>query len=120
MSSTANRFGPVHRQLAAYGESWKQDHAEAMACRDWEDAIAVGINIFRMLREREGSWRDQVFRGALAYADEDNLDHQARFGDWLTTTRGVLADILPRLEQRFGTVEGAADLRACVAQAEAL
>src|SRR5947209_2352461 len=118
MSSTANRFGPVHRQLAAYGESWKQDHAEAMACRDWEDAIAVGINIFGMLREREQAWRDQVFRGAVPFSDDDNLDHLARFGHWLETTREFLADILPGLEKRFGAVEGIDELHRCAQLAE--
>jgi hypothetical protein len=37
-----------------------------MACSDWEDAMAVGINIFQMLRQREHAWRDQVFRGVTA------------------------------------------------------
>jgi hypothetical protein len=120
MSAVERRQSPVYRQLEAYGESWTKDHDAAMACRDWEDAIAVGINIFQMLREREQSWRDQVFRGVLPYSEEDNLDQQRRFGDWLRTTREVLTETLPRLEQRFGTVEGATELRACAEQAEAI
>ena len=118
MSAAERRRSPVYRQLEAYGESWKRDHYQAMACRDWEDAIAVGINIFQMVREREQAWRDHVFRGVRAFSEDDNLDHQTRFANWLDTTREVLADILPQLEQRFGAVEGAAQLRACAELAE--
>jgi predicted anti-sigma-YlaC factor YlaD len=120
MGAVERRHSPVYRQLEAYEESWKQDHKEAMACRDWEDAIAVGINIFHMLQEREQVWRDQVFRGALPYSEEDNLDHQARFASWLDTTRQVVAEILAGLEKRFGTVGGAAELRACADRAETI
>jgi hypothetical protein len=120
MSTADRRRSPVYRQLEAYAESWKQDHDEALACRGWEDAIAVGINIFHMLREREQAWRDQVFRGAIPYSEEDNLDQRARFADWLDTTREVLAESLPALEQRFGAVAGAAELRACAQRAEAI
>jgi hypothetical protein len=118
MNTADRRRSPVYRQLEAYGEAWKRDHSEAMACRDWEDAIAVGINIFHMLQEREQVWRDQVFRGAIPYAEDDNLDHQSRFANWLETTKEVLAEDLPELEKRFGEVEGARELRTCAELAE--
>jgi hypothetical protein len=111
MNTIEKHRSPVYRQLEAYQDTWTHDHNEAMACRDWEDAIAVGSNIFQMLRERENAWRDQVFRGVLAYSEEDNLDHKTRFTDWLATTRQVLADVLHVLEKRFGQVQGATDLR---------
>lgn len=120
MKSVGRRHSPVYRQLEAYEGTWKRDHDAAMACRDWEDAIAVGINIFHMLREREQTWRDQVFRGVLAYSEDDNLDQQSRFATWLDTTKQVLAETLPALEQRFGRVEAAADLRQCAETAEDL
>jgi hypothetical protein len=118
MSTVEKRRSPVYRQLEAYEESWKRDHAEAMACRDWEDAIAVGINIFHMLQEREHVWRDQVFREVIAYSDDDNQDHRARFENWLGTTKEVLEKVLPDLEKHFGMVEGATELRKCLLLAE--
>ncbi len=111
MSTTAKRRSPVYRQLEAYEESWKKDHDEAMACWEWEDAIAVGINIFHMLCEREDVWRDQVFRGVMVHTEDDDLDHRTRFSNWLATTNEVLADVLPSLETRFGLVKGAPELR---------
>ncbi|MBV9123734.1 MAG: hypothetical protein JO112_10290 [Planctomycetes bacterium] len=113
MKKAENRRSPIYRQLEVYEDSWKMDHEAAMGCRDWEDAIAVGIGLFGMLREREQAWRDQVFRGTVPFLQEDNLDHQGRFADWLDTTREVLAQNLPELEQRFGTVAGASQLHAC-------
>jgi hypothetical protein len=113
MNTVERRRSPVYRQLEAYSESWKRDHHEAMACRDWEDAIAVGLAVYRMVWERQDTWRDQVFRGVIPYSEEDNRDHQARLADWLATTKEVLAETLPPLEARFGRVEGATELRRC-------
>lgn len=118
MKPIEQRRSPVQRQLEAYEEAWKKDHAAAMACRDWEDAIAIGINIFHMLQEREQSWRDQVFRGVLLFSEEDDRDHKGRFANWLATTKEILAETLPELEKRFGTVEGAGELRRCFEVAE--
>lgn len=117
--NTADRRGlPVYRQLEAYAESWKPNHAEAMACRDWEDAIAVGLAIYRMVWERQHAWRDQVFRGVIPYSEEDDRDHQARLANWLGTTKDVLSESLPGLEARFGEVEGAAEFRRCAEAVE--
>ena len=111
MNTVDKGRSPVYRQLEAYEESWKRDHKEAMACHDWEDAIAVGVNIFRMLQDRQQAWCEQVFRGTAAFSEADDLDHRTRFANWLETTREVLAEILPELETRFGAIEGAAELR---------
>jgi hypothetical protein len=118
MNTVDKKRSPVDRQLEAYEETWKRDHTQAMACRDWEDAIAVGINIFRMLAEREQAWRDHVFRGTTDFSEKDNLDHQARFANWLATTKEVLEQVLPELEKGFGKVEGAPELRRCLELAE--
>ena len=118
MNTVDKARSPLHRQLKAYEETWKRDHQDAMACRDWEDALAVGVNIFRHAAGREQAWRDQVFRGTVAFADKDDLEHRGRFAMWLNTTREVLTEILPGLETRFGTVAGADALRRCASLAE--
>jgi hypothetical protein len=118
MNTGQKRRSPIYRQLEAYEDSWKRDHAEAMACRDWEDAIAIGSNIFHTLQEREQAWRDQVFRGVIEYSDDDDLDHRTRFANWLATTKEVLAMFLPELEKRFRLVDEAPQLRQCADAAE--
>jgi len=113
MNTVDKMRSPVHRQLEAYEEICKSDPTEVPACRNQEDAIAVGVNIFQMLAQREQAWREQVFRGVVAFADDDNVDHRGRFANWLDTTKEVLARVLPELERRFAVVEGAAELRRC-------
>ncbi len=113
MSTVERRRSAIYRQLEAYEEFWKRDHPETMARRDGEDAVAVGINMFRMLREREKAWRDQVFRGTRDFAEEDNQDQQARFSTWLETTEALLANVLPQFESRFGQMDVVDELRRC-------
>ncbi len=119
MDITVNRRSPVQRQLEAYEESWKQDHQAALACREWEDTIVVGISLFRLLREREDTWRERVFRGVEEYAEADDQSVQASFRDWLRMTEELLTR-LPALEKQFGTVERAEELRRCVEEARDL
>src|SRR5579859_7875900 len=107
MSTIERRLSPVNRQLEAYGDFRKKDHQEAMNCRDWEDAIAVGLNVFRMIQEREKAWRSQVFRGLVPFSEADDRDFRARFESWLDTTKEFANEILPKLKSRYSTVEGA-------------
>jgi len=118
MGAVERRRSPVDHQLEAYEESWTKDHAEALLCRDWEDAIAVGVTIFHLLREREQTWRDRVFRGTLPYTRQEDTDNRARWAEWLDTTNRVLAERLPDLERKFGSVEGAGALRTCAGLAQ--
>jgi hypothetical protein len=118
MNTDEKHRSPVYWQLAAYEEGWKRDHQRAMACRDWEDAIAVGINIFHMLREREDVWRDQVFRGTTAHSEDDNLDYRTRYLNWLETTNALLVHVLPELKGQFWAVDAACELRQCAEHAE--
>jgi hypothetical protein len=119
MSTVERRHSPVQRQLEAYEESWMGDHRAAMACRDVEDTLAVGVAVFRLLRRVEDSWRERVFRGSEDFAEEDDRWVQGSFRGWLQVTEDVL-NALPTLEQRFGSVDGADELRECAGQARAL
>jgi hypothetical protein len=110
MNTIERRLSPVNRQLEAYGEFRNRDHQEAMNCRDWEDAIAVGLSVFRMIQEREGAWRSQVFRGVVPFSDADDRDFRARFESWLDTTKEFANEILPKLKSRYSTVEGSDEL----------
>lgn len=102
---------PVDIQLDAYRESWKQDHEAAMACRDWEEVIGLGLAAFRQLDGREDDWRERVFIGNTPFDEADDRDHKERLSRWLESTVPLLERVLPDLEKRFATVEGAAALR---------
>ena len=108
---------PFGRQLAAYVEFWKRDHKAAMNCRDWEEAIAFGLSLYAFHQEREQLWREQVFRGTIAYSVQDDQTYRTQLLGWLEVADEVLRDCLPDLERDFGVVEGAAQLRSTAADA---
>src|SRR5688572_10091585 len=113
MSPIEQRHRPVHRQLEVYQDSWQRDHNEAMACRDVEDTLAVGISLFHLLERAERSWRDRVFRGAEDYSGEQDEAIQGLYRAWLQVSAEV-RDAVPDFENRFGSVDGAAEFRECV------
>jgi hypothetical protein len=119
MNTTDVQFGPAQRQLRAYEESWRADHAVAMFCGGVEDLLASGLSGFQMLERVNCSWRDRVFRGTQEYTSEADAALQGLFRSWLVVT-GHILDIVPDLEERFGNVEGAAEARRCVAEAHRL
>jgi hypothetical protein len=110
MSSVEKRRSPVDRQLEAYEESWKKDHAELQACWAWEDTIAVGIATHSLIERADRTWRDRVFRGTEAYSEESNTSFRSHFERWLGVTEDVLAQAA-RLQKTYGTVEGVPELR---------
>ena len=108
---------PVDINLDAYRESWQAGHEAAMACRDWEEVVGMGLAAFGQLDAREDEWRQRVFAGSLPLAQADDWGHKARLQRWLESTRPLLERVLPALEQRFGAVEGAGLLRQRAAEA---
>ena len=105
---------PVDINLDAYRESWQAGHEAAMACRDWEEVVGMGLAAFGQLDAREDEWRQRVFAGSLPLAQADDWGHKARLQRWLESTRPLLERVLPALEQRFRRGGGA---RACCASA---
>jgi hypothetical protein len=90
-----------------------------MHCRDVEEVVAVGVTTFQLLGRIEDSWRDRVFRGTEEYRPEDDATIRDSNRGWLETTEAILAEV-PALEQRFGAVEGMAELRSCADHARKL
>ena len=111
MAAVLDDRSPFARQLVVYGEFWKRDHRAAMACRDWEEAIALGLSLFQFHREREEHWREQVYRGVVPFSGQDDEAYRIQLKGWLEVADEVLLAYLPGLEREFGTVEGAAQLR---------
>jgi len=105
-------LSPIDRQLEAFAEPWPHERNEPTDSRDGEDMIAVGNNLFPMLRDREEAWRDEVFRGAVPFSSEDDLDHRERYTRWLEASEQTLSGIGPSV--------GAAQLRTRVAEAKRL
>jgi len=117
MAAVRDDRSPFARQLAAYGEFWKNEHQAAMNCRDWEEAIALGISLYDFHRQREEHWREQVYRGVVPCSDRDDEAFRQQLRGWLEVADEVLSDCLPGLEREFGIVEGALQLRDATANA---
>ena len=110
-----NRVEPVRpasqNQLNAYVESWHADHRAAMQSADWADMIAVGLSVYTLLRGRDQSRRERIFRGITPFSAEDDALHRDSLSTWLSTTRAAL------LERDREAVDGADELRARVVEA---
>ena len=111
------RQRPIDRQLEAYEEAWKQDHIEAMRCRDFEETLAVGIAIFRALVQIDTTWRERVSRGVEEYSVEEDQALRASFLSWLRPCAQGL-ERLRYFETRFDAVEGSAEFRRCCEEAK--
>jgi len=116
VNTTKIRRSATERQLNAYVESWQTEHHEAMKCVDWEDIIAVGICVYKLLRFRDKSEREMILRGISGHPIEDILRYRDCLDSWLTATRSVLASQINPLERNY-TVNGANELRACASAA---
>ena len=91
--------------------------AQAMNCRDWEEAVAFGLSLYSFHQEREQLWREQVFRGTIQYSTQDDETYRTQLQGWLEVADEVMRDCLPELERVFGDVDGAAQLRNAAADA---
>jgi hypothetical protein len=109
---TTSRRSPIDRQLEAYQEAWKPEHNEAMRCRDFEEALAVGIAIFRALARLDTAWRQRVSQGTETYDPETEETLRGFFHWWLQPCTTAM-ERLRYFEGRFDAVEGAADFRRC-------
>lgn len=64
--------GTINKQLTLYGESgdsWQQDHLEAMALYDLEDTIALGLAVLARIERRRTKTKDVTIDQALAFAE---------------------------------------------------
>src|SRR5207248_10173031 len=92
-------------------ESWKRDHDEVQRILwRFEDNLAVGLALFKVIHDRYWTWRDRVIRGIEAYDVKCERSFRERFVWWLRTCEGV-TKTLDRLESKYGSVEGGRDFR---------
>jgi hypothetical protein len=108
---------PIGRQLDTYEESWKSEH-EAVKQDLWvfEDTLAVGLALYKVIHGRYWSWRARVHSGKIPYCASVDDDFKTRFAQWLQPCSGVMSRLL-ELEGRYKEVEGAHQFRSCYHEA---
>jgi hypothetical protein len=85
-------------------------HNEAMAYRDLESILGVGVLCFNDIRKRHGDWLAQVESKSIAYRVEDAERLADDFAKWKAATEFWLP-IVEHFEQQGYQVEYAASIR---------
>ena len=75
-----------------------------MACRDLEEAIAVGLGLFQLIHEANKRWADDVQAGKAAFSWQSAGQFVAAYRWWLDGAQPVLRAIA-QCENRGSDVE---------------
>jgi len=110
----------LRRQLEIYEESWKGDHEEVKrSLWAFEDNLAVGLALFKVVHDRYWSWFERVQSGKCEYEQEEEARFKADFAWWLRPCKHVLKRLI-ELEAEYGAVEGAPQFRRSYLEARRL
>jgi hypothetical protein len=116
MSPTRTKLSAARRYLEVFEESWHADHAAAMQCRDFEEALAEAVKVFELVDELVRLRRESVFRGLQQPEPALDEDEKAVYMQWLSLIERDTPQ-LEAFEKSFGAIEGAEKLRTCLARA---
>lgn len=106
-----NRTDLLGKQLELYEESWKTDHEEVKRVLwRFEDKLAVGLALFKVIHDRYWSWRDRIISGIENYDPEEEQEAKVRFIWWLRPCKAVTRQ-LDQLEKKYSVVEGGSQFR---------
>ena len=109
ISAITDRLRPIYTEVDEYARS-VQSHTEAMASRDLETILAVGILLFEDTRRRHRDWHEDVERKRRPYRVEDAEAFAAEYRTWKECTEFWLKQT--REFERMGYIlENAAKLR---------
>jgi len=112
------RERPINRQLQAYEEGLgNKTTRRRMHCWNVEERLAVGISLFHALVRLDLIRRRWLAQGAEEFWPEGDEAMRECFRRWLRSSGKAMAG-LRSLEDRFGTVEGAAEFRRCCEEAQ--
>ena len=87
-------------------------HKEAMACRDLESILGVGVLCYQDVRKRHGQWFAQVDNKSFPYQIEDAERFADEFSKWKSTTEFWLP-IIEHFKRQGYQVEHAGLIREC-------
>ncbi len=109
----------TRRQIAAYAEGgpWKVDHDAAMACRDVEDCLEIGICLYRRIVEIESRNQELALSGRLPDVEACLKEVDDLYRMWHGASRKWLADIEALAARGGFNVDGLGAFRAAVEEA---
>jgi hypothetical protein len=111
-----NGLNTTARTLRAYAEEteqWKQDHDEAMECRDLEETLRLGNCLYRTVQEIAESRRQTAL-------DPNDFQEIEEYYKWWIKPCAFLLGRIDKFDRSFdGGVEGAVEFRENCKQAKA-
>ncbi len=102
-----------HR-FAEYGTGWPSaDHADAMACRDLEERLAYGLQLYQLVQDRYQADRARLLASGAAYDLPAAKYVEQLLSLWVAPAAAALWQI-DATEAKGFTVERAAEFRDAV------
>ncbi len=105
--------------VEAEAEGWAKDHDDAIACRNVEQMIRLGVGLYDGLESADEKLRLDAARGKFVYTDEVDRAFGKLFRWWLDPCHLVEAEI-SALEAKSYTVELASAFRERCARARSV
>jgi hypothetical protein len=96
----------LQNQLAAFGESWASDHADAMECWEIEGWLRIGLSLFDLIRAVDEHWSDAVRAGSAEVTGLSANEIGELYSRWLAPCELALARV-KELERKGFTVKDA-------------
>jgi hypothetical protein len=106
-------FDFLEKQLGLYqdqADAWSDAHAEAMCCRDIEDAIRYGLFLIDAIQRQNAGWAEDIDRGLQVFSWEVAKQFANAYRSWHAQSETLLAAVRS-FEARGFQVEGAVMLR---------
>ncbi|MEN6451256.1 MAG: hypothetical protein ABFC96_12255 [Thermoguttaceae bacterium] len=110
MDCILNEQRICYDQLSERAEGWKSDHHKAMACRDVEQAVAIGLAILKNIRRWHETSAREVEQGATDFS-WDSFEAVCGAYRWWLERSTVLLDVIAACEAGNFNVDGADDFR---------
>ena len=93
-------------------------HRTAMACRDLEDCLAIGVTLYRQITDLDREWRLAWARGTAKATKAQVAFLEGLFSRWLAASKRYVAPLEWCQSQNFaGGVEHAQEWRECYEEA---
>ena len=110
MESILNEQRVCYDQLSGRVESWKTAHLKAMACRDIEEGIRLGLVILTNIRRRHEAEMIEIEDGNADFSWESFRDFNEAYRWWLDRSN-LLLEAVSACEAENYRVDGADDFR---------
>jgi hypothetical protein len=94
MSAQLEReIGFFETNASEHGESWKASHDEAMTCRDLEDLLGWGLDIWGRLNRHHKEWHDLIAAGKVEYSQEREQNFKQKIQELVRTCERLISAI---------------------------